>query len=414
MPKLNFPDFSEKKVIDRHLDRLDTTGVSRRDFLAFASASAAAATAAATLGLPSVAVADPTGKLAYLTGFLRNEWNVQVVVGAKQAAKDLGLNFMVFDSHLDAQEQSNQFDQQSVSGSQGVIFNLSDGGSIRRFAQEAQQNQIWITNIWDSQPWFTPYDANDYWTLYAQPEEFSGLRGATEDMLKVITEKFGGGKVAGVTGNDGSTLDIERSGGRDAAFPFYPKTQLVDQLPGLWNREDSLKVASELLSRHPDLKGFVATDGTAAGARSIKRGEQLATCANPGTFAGGVFTARIYDVTHGWRPKDTERLLNWRSVKIDSSNVDPYLARYIDNGDTPTFDYRKMSKVLYPNDWDPQQEFFPFDVDVLWSTIPKPAGYTYPKAYTDAKTNGEWEAVRQEYAEHYKIKFLDPSPAKSA
>ncbi len=47
-----FPDFSDKRVVDRHMDRLDTTGVSRRDFLALASAGAAASVAAATMGLP--------------------------------------------------------------------------------------------------------------------------------------------------------------------------------------------------------------------------------------------------------------------------------------------------------------------------------------------------------------------------
>jgi alkylation response protein AidB-like acyl-CoA dehydrogenase len=38
-------------VVDRHLERLDTHGVSRRDFLRFASASAAAAAGAVAMGL---------------------------------------------------------------------------------------------------------------------------------------------------------------------------------------------------------------------------------------------------------------------------------------------------------------------------------------------------------------------------
>jgi hypothetical protein len=37
-------------------------------------------------------------------------------------------------------------------GAQGVIFNLSDGGGIRRFAQQAKRNQIYIAYIWDSPP----------------------------------------------------------------------------------------------------------------------------------------------------------------------------------------------------------------------------------------------------------------------
>jgi hypothetical protein len=34
----------------------------------------------------------------------------------------------------------------------------------------------------------------------------------------------------------------------------------------------------------------------------------------------------------------------------------------------------------------------------------------YPKEYTQAKANGEFEKVKAEYADHYKIKFDGPSP----
>ncbi len=435
-----FPDFDDSRIVDAHLEQLDTHGVSRRDFLRFMSAAAAATAGAAAAGLPAVALADAGGKLAYLSGYMINEWNQQVAASAAQASKDLGFtNFVALDSHLNAQEQANQFDQQVVGGAQGVIINFSDGGSIRRFSQLAKQNGIYIANIWDSQPWFTPFDANDYWTVYAQPEEYSAIKAATARMLTLITEEFGGGKVAGVTGNDGNTLDIERSAGRDAAIKDFPKIEFVGSLPGLWSREASLKAAAALLSRHPDIRGFVAqnddvalgilaalrgaglqagkdvyivsTDGTGEGARMVKRGQILITCANPGTFAGGFFTSRIYDVAHGWQPRNAERLLTWRSIPIDSSNVDAYLARYVDNGGRQPFNYRQMSKVLHPGDWDPQHEIYPFDLDVLWAKLPKPAGYEYPKQYTDGKTNGEWDAVRKDYADHYKLKFLDPLPA---
>jgi hypothetical protein len=83
---------------------------------------------------------------------------------------------------------------------------------------------------------------------------------------------------------------------------------------------------------------------------------------------------------------------------------------YVDNKGVEPFDYRLLSKVLHPNDWDPQAEVFPLDIDAEWAGIPKPDGWTYPKAYIDAKNNGEWEAVTREYKEHYKIPFFGPSP----
>jgi ABC-type sugar transport system substrate-binding protein len=149
-------------------------------------------------------------------------------------------------------------------GAQGVIFNLPDGGGIRRFAQQAKRNQIYIAYIWDSPPWFTPFDANEYWTVYAQPEEFSANKAATAKLLSLITEKFGGGKIAGVTSHDGNTLDIGRGAARGAAIAEFPKIEFVGSLPGLPGREPSLKAAVALLARHPDIKGFVAQNDDVA------------------------------------------------------------------------------------------------------------------------------------------------------
>ena len=106
-------------------------------------------------------------------------------------------------------------------------------------------------------------------------------------------------------------------------------------------------------------------------------------------------------------------MLNWRSVTMTKDNVGVYLARYVEAKDVAPFDYRKISKVLHPNDWDPQAEVFPMDIDLEWGGIPKPEGWAYPEAYVKARNSGEAEAVRKEYADHYKIKFFGPSPMKA-
>jgi hypothetical protein len=70
--------------------------------------------------------------------------------------------------------------------------------------------------------------------------------------------------------------------------------------------------------------------------------------------------------------------------------------------------------VLHPQDWDPQAEIVPLDIDHEWGQLPKPEGWSYPKEYLAARDNGEWDKVKAEYAEHYKIKFDGPSPLKQA
>jgi ABC-type sugar transport system substrate-binding protein len=436
------PDFTKQKVVDDHMERLDTHGVSRRDFLALASAGAAAGAAAGALGLPSVAVAAPEGKLAYLAWTTRVEYMVQAGKAIDASSKALGLNYTLLDSQFDSGRQLNQFEQQAVAGTQAIIVHASDGSGIRREAQLAADNKVYFANVWATLPWFTPFEATDYYTLYAVPEEFSAHRGVTIELLKGVTERFGGGDIIGVTGVPGFSTDTVRSRGRDAAFKDFPKTRLVGQLPGNFNREDSLKATEDLLSRYKNVVGVVAqnddvaqgviaalraaglqagkdvlvvgADGTVEGANAIKHGEQLATSANVPAYFGALFTARLYDVLNGWNPRATERLLYWRSVTTTKANVDTYLERYVDNNGVEPFDYRLLSKVLHPTDWDPQAEVFPLDIDAEWAGIPKPDGWAYPKAYSEAKANGEWEAVAKEYKEHYKIPFFGPSPNKKS
>ncbi len=428
------------RVVDHYMDRLDTHGVSRRDFLAMASAGAAASAFAAAAGLPQIAVASPNGKLAFISAFMSNEYN-QILNGAFEAAtKDLGFSYVGLDSQFDGERQFNQFEQQVTSGAQSVIFNLADGGAIKSVSRVAEQNKVFVANVWDSLPWFTPFEASDYYTLYTVPEEFEAHRAVTAKLLEAVTEKFGGGDIIGVTGTNGNLTDLQRSRGRDDAFRDFPKTRLVDQLPGKWNREDSLKATEDLLTRHPDVVGIVAqnddvaqgaiaaiqaaglipgedilvvgADGTSLGAKSIHSGKQLATSANSPAYAAASLAGRIYDVTHGWTPRASERLLNWRSLTVTRENVEGYLDRYVDNDGVQPFDYRKISKVLHPDDWDPQAEVFPLDIDHAWNGIAKPEGWQYPKAYAEAKASGEWDAVRIEYADHYKITFDGPSPNK--
>ena len=130
-PKL-FPNYSEKRVVDRHMSELDTHGISRRDFLRLASAGAVASATAVSLGIPSVAIADPTGKMAHLMMTLRLEYVVNADAGAHGAATALGLNITSFDGQLDSERQLNQFEQEVTSGVQAVMLHAPGGGSIKR------------------------------------------------------------------------------------------------------------------------------------------------------------------------------------------------------------------------------------------------------------------------------------------
>ncbi|WP_203427049.1 sugar ABC transporter substrate-binding protein [Sinorhizobium sp. BG8] len=438
----HLPDFTQKKVIDHHMDRLDTSGVSRRDFLALATAGIAAGAFASAAGIPNVAVADPSGKLAYFAWSASTEYNQLVSKGAEAVAREYGFNYVLLDGQIDSTRQLNQFELLTTEQAQGGFFNILDGSALKRVSQLANESKTYFSAIWEALPWFTPFEAGDYYTLYAVPEEDKAHRGVTAAVLDTVTQKFGGGNILALTGTPGNWCENSRNRGRDAAFADFPKTKLVDQLPGKWLREESLRATEDLLTRNDNIVGLITqnddeaqgaitalrqagytpgedvfvggADGTSLGARAIKAGLQHATSGNSPVYTGALFAARIYDVTHGWRPRASERMLYWRPTIVTKDNIDGYLERYVDNGSVEPFNYRKLSKVLHPDDWDPQADLYPIDIDVHWRGYEKPAGWDYPQSYKDARANGEWEAVKQEYQDHYKIKFDGPSPNKAA
>ena len=441
--KLNprrFPDFSERKIVDRHMERLDLHGISRREFLAFASVSVIASATALSAGFPSVALADSSGKMAHLMMTMRMEYTNNAQSGAAGAAEALGLDITSADGQFDSERQLNQFEQQIAAGTKAVMLHAPGGGSIKRIAQLANENKIWLDNTWGTLPWFTPFEAGDYYTMYAVPEEFSAHGDVTEEVCKAVMEKFGGGKLVGVTGVEGNSTDLIRSRGRDAAIAKFPKITLAGELPGKWNREDSQKAMEALISRHSDIVGVIGqnddvadgciaalraagvkpgsdvfvtgADGTTLGAEMIQSGQMLATSANVPQYMGALLTTRLFDVMNGWKPRAAERMMSWRSVAMTKKNVEPYLARYVNANGIQPFDYVRMSKVKTPTDWDPQAELFPMDIDLEWGGIDKPSGWEYPADYAKSRESGEADAVRKEYADHYKIDFFGPSPMK--
>lgn len=434
-----FPDYTNRKVVDSAMERLDTHGVSRREFLQSATVGALAAATAYSYGLPGVAVAQEGGKMGHLIMGLALEYCANADAGAKQAAEALGLSHTSADGQFDSERQLNQFEQFGASGIQAVMLHAPGGGSIKRIAQLANENKIWLDNTWGTLPWFTPFEAGEYWTLYAVPEEFSAHRAVTVEVCKAVMEKHGGGEIVGVTGIEGNSTDLIRTRGRNDALKDFPDIKLVGELPGKWNREDSQKAMEDLLSRHPNLVGVIAqnddvadgciaalraagrvpgqdvfvsgADGTTGGAEMIKQGRLLTTSANVPQYMGAMLTARLYDVLHGWRPRAAERMMSWRSVTMTAANVDAYLDRYV-HGSDPWFDYKKLSKVESPEDWDPQAEVFPMDIDLEWGGIDKPDGWEYPAEYVASRESGEAQQVAEEYKAHYKIDLFGPSPLK--
>lgn len=65
-------------------------------------------------------------------------------------------------------------------------------------------------------------------------------------------------------------------------------------------------------------------------------------------------------------------------------------------------DYAKMSRVLHPDDWNPQWPIRHFEPEQFWAVnqgVPKPSGYELPANYTKRVDAGGYEEIDQLYAD---------------
>jgi ABC-type sugar transport system substrate-binding protein len=446
IPRLNraarVSELMDKKLVDRHLERMDAHGISRRDFVQVVSGGIAAGAAAELMGVPVSAYASENGKIAYMYFSATLEYCRTVSQSVQDTASALGARSVSLDAEFNSNKEYDQFQQLQVAGDLGgIILNPPDASNIKRIAEDCQKNKIWMGNVWATLPWYTPFDAGEYFTYYACPDDFNAAKEITSKLLSELRKKGKKGKIIALDGIPGFVIDVVRQQGRLAAIKDFPEFSFADALPGNFNMEDGHKAAQALMTRHPDAVGIYAAndeeaqgaiavlkslglqpgadvliasagDGNPEAAQSIKAGYLLCTAANVPQFMGAMMTARIYDVMHGWKPRASERMMLWGSRMMTTENVDQYLERYVNNGKVAPFDYKLMSKVLHPNDWDPQDLITPLDMDAEWGGIAKPADFKYPQAYLDAKKSGEMEKVAAEYKSHYKIDMFGPSPFK--
>ncbi|HEY5206428.1 MAG TPA: sugar ABC transporter substrate-binding protein [Roseiarcus sp.] len=438
-------DLEDKRFIDHHLDRLDATGVSRRDFGRLVAGGLAAGLAAERIGAPATAYAAENGKIAYLYFSATLQYCRTVSKSVQDTAAALGAKSTSLDAEFNSNKEYDQFQQLQVAGDLGgIILNPPDASNVKRIAEECQKNKIWMGNVWATLPWYTPFDAGEYFTYYSCPDDFHAAKEITTMLLTELQKKGKkGGKIIALDGIPGFSIDVVRIQGREAAIKNFPDFSFADALPGNFNMEDGHKAAQALMTRHPDAVGIYAAndeeaqgaiavlkslglqpgedvliasagDGNPEAAQAIKAGYLLCTAANVPQFMGAMMTTRVYDVMHGWKPRAAERMMLWGSRIMTKANVDQYLERYVDNGDVAPFNYKLMSKVLHPDDWDPQDLITPLDMDAEWGGIKKPDNYQYPKEYLEAKKSGEMEKVAAEYKAHYKIDMFGPSPNKKA
>ncbi|MGY3581623.1 ribose transport system substrate-binding protein [Bradyrhizobium sp. USDA 4341] len=377
------------------------------------------ATAALLASFTVARAEDVLSEVSTLENEYFNNWSQ----GAEQAAKALGLNYRILSGKGDAAKQIEIYEAQFAAGVKITFGENLVAANIKPIVEMAKKAGAVHVAVWESLPGFHPLDAgtdNYAFATFFTPDDVDN----SYRIAKLLFDKIGGkGNVVHITGFPGVDADLARTAGFEKALTEYPNIKVVARQPGKWNQVDSRKVMEDLLVAHSKIDAvFGQNDSIALGAmqavedagmhlpitgldgnretlKLVKEGRILATMGFTPQWQAGFALVRAYDVSKGFKPSPCERMMYTGATLITAANVDKYQEFLA--GEKLPFDWKKMSRALHPNDWDPQNYVWPIDVKTYWGSR-MPSGYNLPKTYQEAFDAGCVGKLMAEYKDHYK------------
>jgi ribose transport system substrate-binding protein len=358
---------------------------------------------------------------------LENEYWGNWDKGGKAAAEAMGYKYVSLTNGGDPAKQLSNYEAQLAAGTRLFFGVAQSTGNLRAIVEKVAAVKGIYVGAWDTLPWFHPLDVpNGAYAPWSAPDDSD----AAYRLAVLLFKSIGGkGDVVHLTGFAGSNPDTARNDGFNRALKEFPNIKVIVTQTANWNQDEARKVMESIIVAHPKFDAvfgqndsvgmgamqaceeagihvpIVGLDGIAEVMKLIKEGRMLATASFTPEWQAGFAVVKAYDVEHGWKPSPLETMMFTGTIIIAKDNVDTY-QKFLRGGPLP-FDWKKMSHVLHPNDWDEQNLAWPADPEVLWkrTDIKKPDGYDLPKAYRDAKAAGDVEKVTKMYADHYKARI---------
>ena len=186
---------------------------------------------------------------------LNNPFFVSLADGAKDKAKELGVNLTVVDAGDDAMTQANDIDDLISKGIQVLIVNPVDSDAIAPSVTAAKEAGIKVISV---------DRAVNGETVDCQiaSDNVAGAKMATEYLLELVGE---GAKVAELQGVPGASAAVDRGEGFHQVAD--EKLEVVASQTANFNRAEGLTVMENILQANPDVKGvFAHNDEMALGA----------------------------------------------------------------------------------------------------------------------------------------------------
>ena len=441
----------DKKNVDTILETLNLTKVNRRDLLKLTGAGLAAASVggllaacgdgdtatptAATAATGAVVTVPKGGSFGQII-LVANDYTSIMGTTGRATAKILGAEYTEANAQLDPLENLSAAESMMAAGANYISYASLDGSEVRPIAEAAEQNQVPVTNLWSTLPWYTPYDANEYYSWFIGLFEVDNHYRT----VKALFEQLQEGNIFHLQGFPGASTAIQRNSAVERALAEHPNITVVAEETGEWDPVLSQRVTEDMIAREGTpaalvadndamLQGALAAfeglgiepgvdvllsgeDGDAIITDAIKEGKVFSTGFHgDGFWFGMAPMVRMFDVFNGVEFKTAERHMGQSGgFPITADNVEGFSARYFDNPDRLPFDPILMSRAHTPDDWDPQALVRAWPIDDFYRDTgagDRPADYTYAPEYQAALDAGEFEQVTQEWADHNKLKLDD-------
>jgi ribose transport system substrate-binding protein len=210
--------------------------------------------AAAASGNP----APNSTRVAVVVSTLNNPWFVVLAETARDRAKELGYEAVIFDSQNDPAKESQHFDNLVAAGYGAVLFNCTDAeGSIAN-VRRARAAGIPVFCM-DRE-----ILANDAATSQILSDNYSGCVALGEYFVEQVGET---GTYIELLGVVADTNTWNRSKGFHSVVDRFPGLKMVAQQSADFDRSRALEVLEALLQSHPDIDAvFCGNDAMAMGA----------------------------------------------------------------------------------------------------------------------------------------------------
>jgi ribose transport system substrate-binding protein len=318
--------------------------------------------------------------------------------GAQAAAQALGQTYRGISADFNAVKQLS--DVSAAIGTGVKVLNVVplEAPSVNSFAPQACDAKVYFTTSYNSPSWRPPSSYCEYYSAYTGPNDFeTGVITAT----KLAEALKGKGNIVHITGLKGATSDQLRTAGMESVLSKYPNIKLVRSVDTDWTGQAAYdKFSSILATSSEPIDGVIAADddlgiGAFNAAKAVGQAplivssdgtrevfgviaankNYLGTVDTGSTFIGGWLVVRAFDALHGFKPTEAETMMYWPIKWVDKSSA----ADSLKAAQNPEWDWAKMSRVLYPDDWNTQGQLFTtMDPSVVWQTEPEPAGFTMP------------------------------------